>query len=95
MRPRASTPSQFNQRDRSSKWSPSPHYRDDRWGSPDANQPSKYANRRHSGICRLTSPKELIGTLTNGKTNCALLYVRDYVNHILVYMLVDTGSMTH
>ena len=92
-RPRSSTPSQFSQRNRSER-SPSPRQRDGRWNSPDTNQPSTYTNRRRTGISRPTTPKELIGTLTNGKTNSALLYVRGYVNHILAYMLVDTGSMT-
>ena len=81
--PRSSAPSQFSQRGRNRERSQSPRHQDDRWSSPDANQPSKYANRRRSGTSRPTSPKELIGTLTNGKTKSALLYVRGYVNQVL------------
>ena len=81
VRPRSSTSSQFNQRDCRSERLPSSRYRDDRWSLPDANQPSKNANRHRSGISRPTLPKELMGTLTSGKTNSALLFVRGYANH--------------
>ena len=80
------TLSQFSQCDRSSKQSPSLRHQDDCWNSPDANQPLKYANCHHLGISRSTSQKE-IGTLTNGKTNSALLYVQDYVNQMLMHKL--------
>ena len=51
------------------------------------------SGRPSDRLSGMTRPKQLIGTISDGKPSVHCMYVRGYVNEMLTYMLVDTGSV--